>query len=87
MPTCSVCPHGCAQGSQIDHITVTLDSHQVFDIAHPAFWQQVDGSDVSPFTAITAAQVRAGQFSHASLRIWNERSPTWMHWKPVAATH
>lgn len=51
-----------AQGSQIDHITVTLDSHQVFDIAHPAFWQQVDGSDVSPFTAITAAQVRAGQF-------------------------
>ncbi len=51
-----------AQASHIDHITVTLDSHQVFDIAHPAFWQQADGSDVAPFTAITAAQVRAGQF-------------------------
>lgn len=46
----------------IDHITVTLDSHQVFDIAHPAFWQQADGGAVPPFTAITAAQVRSGTF-------------------------
>ena len=52
-----------AHSAQIDHITVTLDSHQVFDIAHPAFWQQSDGSDVAPFTAITAAQVRAGTFA------------------------
>ena len=51
-----------ANAAQIDHITITLDSHQVFDIAHPAFWQQAHGSDVAPFTAITAAQVRAGQF-------------------------
>ena len=27
-----------AQGGQIDAITVTLDSHQRFDIAHPGFW-------------------------------------------------
>lgn len=49
--------------AQIDHITITLDAHQVFDIAHPAFWQQADGGAVAPFTAITAAQVRAGAFA------------------------
>jgi nicotinamidase/pyrazinamidase len=51
------------QGMHIDAITVTLDSHQRYDIAHPDFWQQADRSAVAPFTAITAAQVRAGQFS------------------------
>lgn len=51
-----------ANGSCIDHITVTLDSHQWFDIAHPAFWCQGTGEDVPAFTAITAAQVRSGVF-------------------------
>ena len=50
------------QAARIDHITVTLDSHQVFDIAHPAFWQHADGSAVAPFTAITGTQVRSGAF-------------------------
>jgi len=50
------------QAAHIDAITVTLDSHQRFDIAHPGFWQLADGGDVSPFTPITAAQVRCGQF-------------------------
>lgn len=49
--------------SQIDGITITLDSHQAYDIAHPLFWQQGDGSAVAPFTPITAAQVRAGDFA------------------------
>ena len=48
--------------ARIDHITVTLDSHQVFDIAHPAFWRHGDGDEVAPFTPITAAQVRQGLF-------------------------
>lgn len=52
-----------AQGSQLDAITVTLDSHQRFDIAHPGFWHTGAGADVSPFTPITAAQVRAGEFA------------------------
>lgn len=51
-----------AQAEHIDDITVTLDSHQRFDIAHPVFWQQADGQPVPVFTAITAAQVRAGEF-------------------------
>lgn len=48
--------------AQLDGITVTLDSHQAYDVAHPAFWQQRDGSAVAPFTPITAAQVRSGDF-------------------------
>ena len=51
-----------AAGSALDDITVTLDSHHQVDIAHPTFWRQGDGGDVSPFTQITAAQVRAGAF-------------------------
>jgi nicotinamidase-related amidase len=47
----------------LDGITVTLDSHQRLDIAHPTFWQQGNGAAVAPFTPITAAQVRAGAFT------------------------
>ncbi len=54
------------QGGQLDAITVTLDSHQRFDIAHPGFWQTGTGADVTPFTPITAAQVRAGDFTPRS---------------------
>lgn len=46
----------------ISQISLTLDSHQRFDIAHPTFWQQADGAAVSPFTTISAQAVRAGQF-------------------------
>lgn len=46
----------------ITDVTVTLDSHHRLDIAHPTFWQAGTGGAVAPFTAITAAQVRAGEF-------------------------
>lgn len=46
----------------ITHITVTLDSHHRLDIAHPTFWRTGDGSAVTPFTPITAAQVRDGRY-------------------------
>lgn len=55
-----------AQAGRLDAITVTLDSHQRFDIAHPGFWQQAGGSAVAPFTPITAAQVRSGAFTPRS---------------------
>ena len=51
-----------AAGDALDEITVTLDSHHRVDIAHPTFWCLRDGADVSAFTTITAAQVRAGEF-------------------------
>ncbi|MEG0919984.1 MAG: cysteine hydrolase [Comamonas sp.] len=50
------------QGNRLSNITITLDSHQAYDIAHPGFWRQRDGSAVNPFTPITAAQVRSGNF-------------------------
>ena len=50
-----------AQG--LSDITVTLDSHHRFDIAHPTFWKTGSGGAVAPFTPITAAQVRAGEFA------------------------
>ncbi len=51
-----------AGGAGLSDITITLDSHQHIDIAHPTFWQRADGTAVTPFTSITAAQVRAGEF-------------------------
>ena len=51
--------------AQIDGITVTLDSHHRYDIAHPGYWQGRSGAVVAPFTPITAAAVRAGDFSPA----------------------
>lgn len=47
----------------ISAISVTLDSHHRYDIAHPTFWQGRGGAAVAPFTEITAAQVRAGDFA------------------------
>jgi nicotinamidase/pyrazinamidase len=49
-------------GSAFTDIAVTLDSHHRLDIAHPTFWKKADGAAVGPFTPITAAQVRAGEF-------------------------
>jgi nicotinamidase-related amidase len=50
-------------GDSLDDITVTLDSHQRLDIAHPAFWRTAEGGTVRPFTPIAAADVRAGRFA------------------------
>jgi nicotinamidase/pyrazinamidase len=53
-----------AQGGQgLSAISITLDSHHRFDIAHPTFWNGQDGQPVAPFTEITAAQVRDGRFA------------------------
>jgi len=54
-----------AAGPRIGGITVTLDSHHRYDIAHPPYWRLGDGVPVAPFTTITAAQVRAGDFTPA----------------------
>lgn len=58
-----------AQVDAIDAITLTLDSHHRFDIAHPAFWSHGDGSAVAPFTPIAAAQVRTGEFAPRDERV------------------
>ena len=43
-------------------ISVTLDAHHRFDIAHPTFWSGVNGAPVAPFTQISAADVRAARY-------------------------
>lgn len=49
-------------GDQLSAITVTLDSHHRFDIAHPSFWRKADGTEVTPFTQISVEQFKAGEF-------------------------
>lgn len=50
-------------GAQLDAITVTLDSHLRIDIAHPGYWvDTASGRAPTPFTPITAAQLRAGAY-------------------------
>ncbi|CAO3990988.1 cysteine hydrolase [Achromobacter mucicolens] len=51
-----------ATAHALSSITVTLDSHHRLDIAHPTFWRMGNGDPVPPFTPITAAQLRAGEF-------------------------
>ena len=48
---------------EINHITVTLDSHQVNDIAHPSFWADKDGNFAPPFTPISLAEVNDGTWT------------------------
>ena len=43
-------------------VSVTLDTHQRIDIAHPTFWFDANGAAVAPFTEIAAADVRAGRY-------------------------
>ena len=51
-----------ASESGLSEISVTLDSHQHLDIAHPTFWQTAAGEPVSPFTQISAAEVQSGRY-------------------------
>ena len=48
--------------SKIDDIHVTVDSHHLFDIAHPLYWKDTEGNHPQPFTIITAADVRSGKW-------------------------
>lgn len=43
-------------------ISVTLDSHHHLGIERPTFWMQGDGKEVTPFTQILAADVRARKY-------------------------
>ncbi len=49
-------------GAGLSAITITLDSHHRYDVAHPTFWRTADGAAPGPFTQISATDVRAGRF-------------------------
>lgn len=47
-------------GNTLSSITVTLDSHHVYDIAHPSFWVNPEGNHPSPYTPVSLAEVEQG---------------------------
>lgn len=53
-------------GAGLTQISVTLDAHHRYDIAHPTFWRSGSGGPVSPFTQISAQQLREGAFVPAA---------------------
>lgn len=50
-------------GPRLDDIHVTLDSHRVIDVAHPGFWRDANGNNPPPFTMISHAQVKCGEWA------------------------
>lgn len=55
-------------GGKLEDVHVTLDSHRLIDIAHPAWWMDHNGDQPGPFTIISAADIEAG--------IWTPRNPS-----------
>jgi nicotinamidase-related amidase len=45
-----------------DTIFASLDSHYVLDISHPAWWENADGTLVSPFTPISSDDIKNGKY-------------------------
>jgi nicotinamidase-related amidase len=56
-------------GARVDGITVTLDTHHAYDIAHPSYWRDPEGSAPPAFTAITLADVEFGAWVPADERL------------------
>lgn len=54
-------------GSRLNDIQLTLDSHNVVDIAHPVFWVNMQGQHPAPFTLISANEVETG--------VWRTTNP------------
>lgn len=50
-------------GHLITQITITLDSHQQYDIAHPLFWKDRNGNHPNPFTPISNASILNGDWT------------------------
>lgn len=53
-------------GAGLTQISITLDAHHRYDIAHPTFWRTGDGGPVAPFTEISAQALREGQYVPAA---------------------
>lgn len=54
------------RGSKIDAIYLSLDSHHVVDISHPAWFVDGKGKNPAPFTVITAEGMGAGRWQAAN---------------------
>jgi nicotinamidase/pyrazinamidase len=58
---------------KIDDIHLTMDSHHLFDIAHPMYWKDSAGNNPQPFTIITPQDISSGKWHAAveSERAWS----------------
>lgn len=59
-------------GDQITSLWLTQDSHHPLDIAHPSWWKDQSGNQVTPFTAILPDDLSNGKFYanvHPSLSV------------------
>lgn len=56
-------------GPRLADIHVTLDSHHVCDVAHPAIWRNQAGDYPGAFTEITAADIESGLWYPRDLRL------------------
>lgn len=54
-------------GRKLEDVHVTLDSHHIVDIAHPAWFVNSNGEHPNPGTVITHADMESG--------VWNTRIP------------
>ncbi|WP_246433920.1 isochorismatase family protein [Spirochaeta isovalerica] len=60
------------KGDDLSGISLTLDSHHLYDIAHPLYWIDRNGSHPDPFTLITDSDVEAG--------LWTTSRPEEKEW-------
>ncbi len=60
-------------GSKITKIHATLDSHHPVDIAHPVMWKDEFGNHPTPFTIISADEVRERKWRCNILGLWNHK--------------
>lgn len=59
-------------GEVLADIVVTLDSHATVGVERVTFWKDATGQSVLPFTEITEASVRAGQYAPVDLALTAE---------------
>lgn len=46
----------------LNGITITLDTHQQYDVAHPMFWVNDKGENPAPFTIISSDNIKNGDW-------------------------
>jgi nicotinamidase-related amidase len=50
-------------GYKLSEIHVTLDSHRIIDIAHPAFWVNLNNKQPPPYTIISHNDIKNGMWT------------------------
>jgi nicotinamidase-related amidase len=57
--------------NKLDDIHVTMDSHHMFDVAHPIYWVDSSGKHPGPFTVIKVADMKNGTWNTSVPSLFN----------------